>query len=191
MYLHSKKIIPSSDHRYFKWSVSDENCGNIKGFGYFYSKNIGCTVKVIAKDTRLEQFDTDEVLVHVLYPNNLDIRYIEVTDEEKRNIEKMGIGNRQINFNISPVFKLVEGKNYVFKNFLMYDNEPVYYDYKSIKFDFDLSSLYNYVYKGKINFKDNNELAFLTAEKVTLEDQIIQSSVTLEKNNTLMIKKND
>ena len=190
MYLHSKKIIPSSDHRYFKWSVSDENCGNIKGFGYFYSKNIGCTVKVIAKDTRLEQFDTDEVLVHVLYPNNLDIRYIEVTDEEKRNIEKMGIGNRQINFNISPVFKLVEGKNYVFKNFLMYDNEPVYYDYKSIKFDFDLSSLYNYVYKGKINFKDNNELAFLTAEKVTLEDQIIQSSVTLEKNNTLMIKKN-
>ena len=114
MYLHSKKIIPSSDHRYFKWSVSDENCGNIKGFGYFYSKNIGCTVKVIAKDTRLEQFDTDEVLVHVLYPNNLDIRYIEVTDEEKRNIEKMGIGNRQINFNISPVFKLVEGKNYFF-----------------------------------------------------------------------------
>ena len=39
MYIHSKKIIPSSDHRYFKWSVSDENCGKIKGHGYFYSKD--------------------------------------------------------------------------------------------------------------------------------------------------------
>ena len=63
-------------------------------------------------------------------------------DEEncisQKNIEKMRIGNRYINFNISPTFKLVEGKNYVIKNFLMYDDEPVYYDYKSIKFDFDL-----------------------------------------------------
>ena len=190
MYIHSKKIIPSSDHRYFKWSVSDENCGKIKGFGYFYSKDIGCTVKVIAKDTRLEQFDTDEVIVHVLYPNNIDIRYLEITEDEKKNFEKMGVGNKQVNFNISPTFKLVEGKNYIFKNYLLYDDEPVYYDYKSVKFNFDLSSLYNYVYKGKITFKDYNELAFLLADKVTLEDQIIQSSVTLEKNNTLIIKKN-
>ena len=108
-----------------------------------------CTVKVIAKDTRLEQFDTDEVLVHVLYPNNLDIRYLEINDEEKKNIEKMGINNRLINFNISPTFKLVEGKNYIFKNFLMYDDELVYYDHKSIKFDFDLSNLYPYVQKEK------------------------------------------
>ena len=190
MYIHSKKIIPSSDHRYFKWSVSDENCGKIKGHGYFYSKDIGCTVKVIAKDTRLEQFDTDEVIVHVLYPNNIDIRYLEINEDEKKNLEKMGVGNKQINFNISPTFKLVEGKNYVFKNYLLFDDEPVYYDYKKVKFNFDLSSLYNYVHKGKINFKDNNELAFLLAEKLTLEDQIIQSSVTLEKNNTLLIKKN-
>ena len=84
MYIHSKKIIPNSEHRYFKWSLSDENCGKIKNFGNFYSKNIMCTVKVIAKDTRLEQFDTDEVLVHVLYPNNLDIRYLEVNEEEKK-----------------------------------------------------------------------------------------------------------
>ena len=84
MYIHSKKIIPSSDHRYFKWSVSDENCGKIKGHGYFYSKDIGCTVKVIAKDTRLEQFDTDEVIVHVLYPNNIDIRYLEISEDEKK-----------------------------------------------------------------------------------------------------------
>ena len=47
-----------------------------------------CTVKVIAKDTRLEQFDTDEVLVHVLYPNNLDIRYLEVNEEEKKILKK-------------------------------------------------------------------------------------------------------
>ena len=190
MYIHSKKIIPKSDHKYFKWSVNDENCGKIKGFGYFYSKDTSCTVKVIAKDIRLEQFDTDEVIVHVLYPNNLDIRYLEITEEEKKNIEKTGIGNKKVNFNFSPTFKLVEGKNYIFKNFLMYDDEPVYYDYKSVKFDFDLNNLINYVHKGKINYKDNNELAFLLAEKVTLEDQIIQSSVTLEKNNTLIIKKN-
>ena len=190
MYIHSKKLIPNSDHRYFKWSISDENCGKIKGFGYFYSKSIKCTVKAIAKDTRLEQFDTDEVQVHVLYPNNLDIRYLEITEEEKKNIEKMGIGNKLVDFNISPTFKLVEGKNYVFKNFLMYDDEPVYYDYKSVKFDFDLSNLYSYVHKGKINFKDYNELAFLLTDKVTLEDQTIQSSVTLDANNTLLIKKN-
>ena len=190
MYIHSKKIIPKSDHRYFEWSLSDENCGKIKGFGYFYSKGIMCTVKVIAKDTRLEQFDKDEVTVHILYPNNIDIRYLEITEDEKKNIEKIGIGNKIDNFKISPTFKLVEGKNYIFKNFLMYDNEPVYYDHKSVKFDFDLSNLYNYVYKGKINFKDNNEFAFLLADKLTAEDQIIQSSVTLEKNNTLIIKKN-
>ena len=53
MYIHSKKIIPKSDHKYFKWSVNDENCGKIKGFGYFYSKDTSCTVKVIAKDIRL------------------------------------------------------------------------------------------------------------------------------------------
>ena len=190
MYIHSKKIIPKSDHRYFQWSLSDENCGKIKGFGYFYSKGIMCTVKVIAKDTRLEQFDKDEVMVHILYPNNIDIRYLEVTEEEKKTIEKNGIGNRYDNFKISPTFKLVEGKNYVFKNFLMYDNEPVYYDHKSVKFDFDLSNLYNYVYRGKINFKDSNEFAILQAEKVTSEDQIIQSSVTLEKDNALIMKKN-
>ena len=149
MYIHSKKLIPNSEHRYFKWSLSDENCGKIKGFGYFHSKNFFCTVKVIAKDTRLEQFDIDEVLVHVLYPNNLDIRYLEINEEEKKNIEKMGIGNKISNFNISPTFKLVEGKNYLFKNFLMYDDEQVYYDYKRIKFDFDLSNLYNYVHKKK------------------------------------------
>ena len=190
MYIHSKKIIPSSEHKYFKWSVTDENCGRIKGFGYFYSKDIGCTVKVVVKDTRLEQFNTDEVIVHVLYPNNIDIRYLEITEEEKKNFEKMGVGNKQVNFNISPTFKLVEGKNYIFKNYLLYDDEPIYYDYKRVKFNFDLSTLYNYVHRGKINFKDNNELAFLLADKVTLEDQIIQSSVTLEKNNTLIIKKN-
>ena len=88
MYIHSKKIIPKSDHKYFKWSVNDENCGKIKGFGYFYSKDTSCTVKVIAKDIRLEQFDTDEVIVHVLYPNNLDIRYLEITEEEKKILKK-------------------------------------------------------------------------------------------------------
>ena len=191
MYINSKKIIPSSDHKYFKWSVSEENCGKIKGFGYFISKNNICTVKVIAKDTRLEQFDTDEVLVHVLYPNNLDIRYLELNEEERRNIEKNGLNKELLNkFNISSTFKLVEGKNYLFKNFLLYDDEIVYFDHKNVKFDFDLSNLNNYVHKGKINFKDNNKLAFLLSEKVTLEDQIIQSSVTLEPNNTLMIKKN-
>ena len=90
MYIHSKKLIPNSEHRYFKWSLSDENCGKIKGFGYFHSKNIFCTVKVIAKDTRLEQFDIDEVLVHVLYPNNLDIRYLEINEEEKKKYRKNG-----------------------------------------------------------------------------------------------------
>ena len=53
IYTNSKKIIPKSEQKYFKWSVSDENCGKIKYFGNFYSNDIGCTVKVIAQDTRL------------------------------------------------------------------------------------------------------------------------------------------
>ena len=188
MYTHSKKVIPKSEHKYFQWSVSDENCGKIKNFGNFYSKSTGCTLKVIAKDTRLEQFNIDEVTVHVLFPNSIDIGYMEINENDKKIIEKIQIENNQLlNFNLSPTFKLVEGKHYVFKNFLMYDDQPVYYN--SVNFNFDLSSLNNYVYKNKINYKNNNELATLTANKV-MEEQGIQSSVSIEKNNLLVIKKN-
>ena len=189
MYTHSKKIIPRSEHRYFNWIVTDENCGKIKGFGYFYSKDIGCTLKVIAKDTRLEKFNTDEVVVHVLFPNSIEIGYMEINENDKKIIEKVQIENKLLNFNLAPTFKLVEGKHYVFKNFLMYDDQPVYYNYNSVNFDFDLTNLNNYVYKNKINFKNNNEIATLTAHKVT-DEQTIQSSVSLEKNNPLIIKKN-
>ena len=189
MYKISKKIIPSSEHKYFKWTVSDENCGKIKGFGYFYSKNIGCTLKVIAKDTRLEQFNVDEVIVHVLFPNSIDIGYIEYDENDKQIFEKIKVENDLLNFDLSPTFKLVEGKNYIFKNFLMYDDQPVYYNYNQVNFDFDLSNLKNFVYRNKINFKNNKEFATLTASKVT-EEQMIQSSATIEKDKPLIIKKN-
>ena len=189
MYINSKKIIPKFEHRYFKWTVSDENCGKIKGFGNFYSNDIGCTLKVIAQDTRLEKFNTDEGIVHVLYPNSIDIGYMEINENDKKIIEKIQIENKLFNFNLSPNFKLVEGKYYVFKNFLIYDDQPVYYNYNKINFDFDLSSLNNYLYKNKIYFKNNNELATFTTQKV-MEEQIIQSSVTIEKDKPLIIKKN-
>ena len=189
IYTHSKKIIPKSEHRYFKWSVTDEKCGYIKNFGNFYSKDIGCTVKVIAQDTRLEKFNIDEVIVHVLFPNSIEIGYMEIEQNDKKILEKVQIENKLLNFNLAPTFKLVEGKHYVFKNFLMYDDQPVYYNYNKINFNFDLSNLNNYVYRNKINYKNNNELATLTAHKVT-EEQIIQSSITIEKNKELVIKKN-
>ena len=84
IYTHSKKIIPKSEHRYFKWSVTDEKCGYVKNFGNFYSKDIGCTVKVIAQDTRLEKFNIDEVIVHVLFPNSIEIGYMEIDQNDKR-----------------------------------------------------------------------------------------------------------
>ena len=189
MYTNSKKIIPKSEQKYFKWSVSDENCGKIKYFGNFYSNDIGCTVKVIAQDTRLEKFNTDEVVVHVLYPNSIDIGYMEIKENDKKIIEEIRNENKLLKFNLSPTFKLVEGKHYIFKNFLMYDDQPVYYNYNKVQFDFDLSSLNNFVYKNKIHFQNNNELATFTAQKVT-EEQSIQSSATIEKNNPLIIKKN-
>ena len=189
MYTNSKKIIPKYEHKYFKWSVSDENCGKIKNFGNFYSNDIGCTVKVIAQDTRLEKFNTDEVTVHVLYPNSIDIGYLEIKEDDKKIMEQIQTENKLLNFNLSPNFKLVEGKHYVFKNFLMYDDQPVYYNYNKVNFDFDLSNLNNFVYKNKINFKNNNELVTLTTQK-PMEEQTIQSSVTIEKDKPLIIKKN-
>ena len=189
MYTISKKLIPSSEHKYFKWSVIDENCGKIKYFGNFYSKTAGCTTKIIAKDTRLEQYDTDEVVVHVLFPNSIDIGYMEIDENDKKILENIKIENELLNFNLAPVFKLIEGKHYIFKNFLMYDDQPVFYNYNQVNFNFDLSKLNDYVYKNKIYFKNNKEFATLTANKVT-EEQIIQSSITIEKNNPLIIKKN-
>ena len=189
IYTHSKKIIPKSEHRYFKWFVSDENCGKIKSFGNFYSNGIGCNLKVIAQDTRLEKFNTDEVIVHVLFPNSIDIGYMEINENDKQIMEKIQVENNLLNFNLSPTFKLVEGKHYIFKNFLMYDDQPVYYNYNKINFNFDLSNLNNFVYKNKITFKNNNEFASLTAEKVTKEEKEIQSSISIEKNNPLIIKK--
>ena len=188
MYTYSKKIIPKSEHRYFKWSVTDENCGSVKNFGNFFSKDIGCTLKVIAQDTRLEKFNTDEVIVHVLFPNSIEIGYMEIDENDKDILEKVQIENKLLNFNLAPIFKLVEGKHYVLKNFLMYDDQPVYYNYNKVNFNFDLSNLNNYVYK-KINYKNNNELATLTAHKIT-DEQIIKTSVTIEKNKELVIKKN-
>ena len=189
MYTNSKKLIPKSEHKYFKWSVTDEKCGKIKYFGNFYSNDNGCTVKVIAQDTRLEKFNSDEVIVHVLYPNSLDIGFLEIDENDKKIIENVQIENKLLNFNLSPTFKLVEGKHYVFKNFLMYDDQPVYYNYNKVNFNFDLSSLNNFVYKNKINYKYNNEIATFTTQKVT-NDQPIQSSITIDKNNNLIIKKN-
>ena len=190
MYTHSKKIIPRSEHRYFKWSVTDEKCGKIKSFGNFYSNGIGCNLKVIAQDTRLEKFNTDEVIVHVLFPNSIDIGYMEINENDKELMDKVQIENKLLNFNLSPTFKLVEGKHYIIKNFLMYDDQPVYYNYNKVNFNFDLSELKNFVYKNKINYKNNNEFATLTAEKVTKEEKVIQSSISIEKNNPLVIKKN-
>ena len=189
MYTNSKKIIPKSEQKYFKWTVSDEKCGKIKYFGNFYSNDIGCTVQVMAQDTRLEKFNTDEVIVHVLYPNSIDIGYMEINENDKKILEEIKIENKLLNFNLSPTFKLVEGKHYVFKNFLMYNDQPVYYNYNKVHFNFDLSSLNNFVYKKKINLQNNNQIATLTAQTVT-EDQTILSSVTIEKNNPLNIKKN-
>ena len=188
-YINSKKLIPKSEHKYFKWMVTDEKCGKIKYFGNFYSNDIACTTKVIAQDTRLEKFNTDEVTVHVLYPNSLDIGFMEIDENDKKIIENVQTENKLLNFNLSPTFKLVEGKHYIFKNFLMYDDQPVYYNYNKVNFNFDLSNLNNFVYKNKINYKYNNEIATLTTQKVT--DEIpIQSSITIDKNINLIIKKN-
>jgi hypothetical protein len=115
---------------------------------------------------------------------------LEIDENDKKIIEKIQVETNQLsNFNLSPTFKLVEGKHYIFKNFLMYDDQPVYYNYNSVNFNFDLSVLKDFVYRNKINYKNNNEFATFTTNKA-MEEQGIQSSVMIDKNNLLAIKKN-
>ena len=188
IYTNSKNIIKSSEHRYFKWTVNDENCGTIKDFGKFKSGKISCDVIVTAKDKRLELYDTDQKIIHVVFPNSLEMGYLEINENDKNIFDKVKIENDFLNFSINPIFKLVESKTYILKNFLMYDDKPIYYDINKIKFNFDLTNISPFIQKNKAQYKYNQELALLTTNKIT-DDQVIQSSAEIEKGNNLISRK--
>ena len=188
IYTNSKNIIKSSEQRYFQWSVNDENCGTIKDFGKFKSGKIVCDVIITAKDKRLEMYDTDQKVIHVVFPNSLEMGYLEINEGDKNIFDKVKIENDFLNFTINPVFKLVESKSYIFKNFLMYDDKPIYYDINKIKFNFDLQNIHPFIQKNKPQFKYNQELALLTTNKIT-DDQSIQSSAEVEKGYNFISRK--
>ena len=140
----TKKMLSTNDRIYFEWSVDKPDCGKVQGFGEFESWNEECIVEVTAKDTRLEVAYKDSVIVHVVYPNNLNIGYREISEEEKANYKSLNFEYNDLTF--SPVWGLVEGKNYFFKNFLMFDNvHPVYFNNGKTKFSLNFENLAEFI----------------------------------------------
>ena len=96
----------------------------------------------------MNQYNYDETFVYIVYPNNINLGYSEITNKEKNDFDNNYFINVPYEkWNFSPLFKLVEGKNYLIKNFLMYDNEIISTNKNSDKFNLDIQSLIPYLSK--------------------------------------------
>ena len=50
----------------------------------------------MAQDIRIEKFNSDDVIVHVLYQNSINNRYMEINDNYKIIIEEIKTDNKLI-----------------------------------------------------------------------------------------------
>ena len=187
MYTRQKKIIPDNEKKFFSWEVENNNCGKIDKNGKFTSFAIICHTKIIVKDNRLNQYNYDETFVYIVYPNNINLGYSEITNKEKNDFDNNYFINVPYEkWNFSPLFKLVEGKNYLIKNFLMYDNEIISTNKNSDKFNLDIQSLIPYLSK-KPNCLKTIEICSINPIKKSNE-LTIETSINFDKKNKRTIK---
>ena len=177
IYSLQKRKIPSNERKYFKWEVTNKTCGEIDKYGKFTSSNIVCNTKVIVRDTRLNQYNTDEGFVYVELPNNINIGYALISNEEKKDFDNKYIVNvPSEKFNFSPLFKLVEGKNYLIKNVLMHNNKIIYVNKKEFKFDLNIDNIKPYL-ESKPNCLSSNEICSIKPKKKSNEETIHTSTL--------------
>ena len=187
MYIRQNKIIPDNEKKYFSWFVENKNCGKIDKYGKFYSFENICHTKIIVKDNRLNEYNYDETFVYVVYPNNINLGYSEITNKEKNDFDKNYIVNVPYEkWNFSPLFKLVEGKNYLIKNFLMYDNEIISTNKNSYNFNLDIKSLIPYL-NSKPTCLKTIEICSINPNKKSNE-LTIETSINLDKKIPRTIK---
>ena len=162
----TKKRLSTTERQFFEWSVDEDECGQVNGFGEFGSLSKECIVRVTAQDNRLEISYKQTAIVHVVLPSALNMGYKEISYEEKNKLEFLNFQYNDLTF--SPKWGLVENKYYYFRNFLMYDNiHPVHFNRGKIQFSLNLGELGQYI-EGRVPFCiKEKEICMLTTTKAT------------------------
>ena len=92
------KFVEKNNRNFYDWETSIPPCGKVKKFGEFDSLGKNCSTKIIAKDNRIDAFNLQENIVHVVEPTALELGLFQLT---KSDLEKLTKNKTEKNFEFS------------------------------------------------------------------------------------------
>ncbi|MCQ2816687.1 MAG: hypothetical protein MJ252_05400 [archaeon] len=180
--INSKRFINDNERKYYKWRILDDSCSTIDKMGKYKALNKICTTRVVVSDSRVELYNEDSAEVNVVIANALELLHKQINAEEKINFYKKKLERFPYNAFIQTSFwKLVEGKDYLMQNFLMYNGHPVIFNYDEFTFRLITKSISPYIEKGhETCTSSTNEICQMTTQKYYLKENLIESSIQLK-----------
>lgn len=184
------KFVESKNRKHYTWKVSNDSCGFVKDFGYFSSITKNCKTKLIAKDNRIDAFNEEENLVHVVEPTSLELGLYQlnlkelkiiIAQENNKNIENLLIDDSSLlvhdqfltntnSYKFNSDWKLITGNFYLIKNFLMFERHPIYFDSEKIQFNIRFDLFEGYI--KKVKCIDNNKLCLIYVTRSNIYEKI-------------------
>lgn len=87
------KFVEAKNRKHYSWETSDPTCGTVMNFGTFESIKKNCSTKIISSDTRIDAFNKEENMVHVVEPTSLELGLYQLSF---KNLQRILPNSKQI-----------------------------------------------------------------------------------------------
>jgi len=201
------KFVEYRNQKFYTWDVSNKDCGEVIGYGFFTAHKKNCHTKILAIDDRIDSFNKEENNIYVVEPTSLEVGLYRLNDRDftvLNNDNKYNIPEKLFELNIKEQkllefdkiltstnsyrfnndWKLIAGNYYIIKNFFMYERHPIFFNSDELKFKINLENLKDII---EIKCFRNNQICLLQPTIETnqniIAEKLLESKIPYSNSN--------